>query len=99
MRLMHHIGEREDRMKMLREFHRVTRNSVVVSLWVDGNYKARKRTQLEQQRTHKKFQNHFVQPQQGIEAEMREADFDITGHVDFLKNYAMWRIYVLSKKI
>ncbi len=98
MRLMHHIGERDDRMKMLKEFHRVTKDSVIISLWVDGNYKARKRAALEKRRSHKKYQNRFVQPQASFEAEVREAGFEITGHVDFLKNYAMWRLYVLSKK-
>lgn len=98
MRLMHHIGEREDRMKMLREFHRVTSDTVVVSLWVDGNYKARKRAKLEQHRKHKTYQNRFVQPRESIEAEMHEAGFDIVDHVDFLKHYAMWRIYVLRKR-
>ena len=39
IRLMHHIGESTNRIAMLKEFHRVTRDSVVVSLWVDGNYK------------------------------------------------------------
>ena len=98
MRLLHHIGEREDRMKMLREFHRVTSETVVVSLWVDGNYKASKRAKLEQRRKHKKYQNRFVQPRERIETEMREAGFDIVDHVDFLKYYAMWRIYILRKK-
>ena len=97
MRLLHHIGEREDRMKMLREFHRVTSDTVVVSLWVDGNYKARKRAKLEQRRKGKPYQNRFVQPRESIETEMREAGFDIVDHVDFLKHYAMWRIYVLRK--
>lgn len=97
MRLLHHIGERGDRMKMLREFHRVVRHSVVISLWVDGNYKANKRTRLEQRRRHKKYQNRFVQPREAIEAEMQEAGFEITGHVDFLKYYSMWRIYMLRK--
>lgn len=97
MRLLHHIGEREDRMKMLREFHRVAKDSVVISLWVDGNVKARKRAKLEADRKHKKYQNRFVQPQASVEAEMREAGFEIAGHVDFLKHYAMWRIYVLKK--
>jgi len=32
MRLMHHIGESEDRLTMLREFHRVTRDSVILSM-------------------------------------------------------------------
>lgn len=98
MRLLHHIGEHEDRMKMFREFHRVTSDTVLVSLWVDGNYKARKRLANEAKRGKKKYQNRFVQPQQRIEAEMRDAGFDIVDHVDFLKNYAMWRIYILRKK-
>ena len=97
MRLLHHIGERQDRMKMLREFHRVARDSVVISLWVDGNYKASKRAKLEQQRKHKKYQNRFVQPRDAIEAEMREAGFEVTGQIDFLEHYSMWRIYVLRK--
>ena len=98
MRLLHHIGEHEDRMKMLREFHRVTSDSVIVSLWVDGNVKARKRAKLEQRRKHKAYQNRFVQPRESIEAEMHEAGFEIVDHVDFLKYYAMWRIYVLRKR-
>lgn len=40
MRLLHHIGESEHRQVILREFERVTRDSVIVSLWVDGNFKA-----------------------------------------------------------
>ncbi|MET3715037.1 ubiquinone/menaquinone biosynthesis C-methylase UbiE [Pseudomonas sp. PvP001] len=43
MRLLHHIGEAEHRLTILRQFHRVTRDSVVLSLWVDGNFKAWKR--------------------------------------------------------
>lgn len=98
MRLLHHIGEHDDRMKMFREFHRVTSDTVLVSLWVDGNYKARKRLAKEARRKKKKYQNRFVQPRERVESEMREAGFDIVDHVDFLKHYAMWRIYILRKK-
>ncbi|MCK4744160.1 MAG: class I SAM-dependent methyltransferase [Sulfuriflexus sp.] len=98
MRLLHHIGERDDRMKMFREFHRVTSDTVLISLWVDGNVKARKRFAKEAKRDKKKYQNRFVQPRERVEAEMREAGFDIVDHVDFLKHYAMWRIYILRKK-
>ena len=98
MRLLHHIGEHKDRMKMFREFHRVTSDTVLVSLWVDGNIKAKKRLAKEEKRDKKKYQNRFVQPRERVEAEMRDAGFDIVDHVDFLKNYAMWRIYILRKK-
>ena len=40
IRLLHHIARSEDRIRMLREFARVSSGSVIVSLWVDGNYKA-----------------------------------------------------------
>jgi ubiquinone/menaquinone biosynthesis C-methylase UbiE len=50
IRLMHHIGESANRVAMLKEFHRVTRDSAVVSLWVDGNYKAWRRRKLEESR-------------------------------------------------
>lgn len=97
-RLLHHVGEREDRMKMFREFHRVSRDTVLISLWVDGNLKARKRLAREKARAKKAYQNRFVQPRKMIEAEMKEAGFEIVGHVDFIKYYAMWRMYVLRKK-
>jgi len=50
MRLLHHIGDPAHRLAILREFQRVTRDSVIISLWVDGNFKAWKRKRLEGQR-------------------------------------------------
>ena len=46
MRLLH-IGDPAHRMTILREFQRVTRDSVIISLWVDGNFKAWKRKRAE----------------------------------------------------
>lgn len=100
MRLLHHIGKAEDRKVMLKEFHRVTRDSAIVSLWVDGNYKAwRECRPSKQKRAQAKggFQNRFVIPAKTIEAEFREAGFRVQDHVDFIPLYAMWRIYVLRK--
>ncbi len=100
MRLLHHIGAAEHRLTMLREFHRVTRDTVIVSLWVDGNYKAWKRARLERdtaRRKHRAFQNRFVVPARTAEAEFRASGFDILGHYDFLPLYAMWRVYVLRR--
>lgn len=100
MRLLHHIGEHQDRLKMLREFHRVAKDSVVFSLWVDGNFKAMRRSKLDARRAVEgkhTYQNRFITPRALIESECREAGFEITGHVDFMKFYAMWRIYVLRK--
>jgi len=43
MRLFHHIGESAHRKTILSEFQRVSRDSVILSLWVDGNFKAWRR--------------------------------------------------------
>jgi len=74
----------------------VTRDTVIVSLWVDGNYKAWRRNRLEKRRG--AGENRFVVRREQIESEFREAGFQILGHRDFLPGYAMWRTYVLRKR-
>ena len=100
MRLLHHIAEPEHRLAMLREFHRVARDTVIVSLWVDGNVKAWRRRQLEARRAARggnANRNRFVVPVATIEGEFAAAGFSILGHQDFLPGYAMWRVYTLRK--
>lgn len=107
MRLLHHVGEPADRLRIYNEFHRVSRDSVCLSLWVDGNLKARRRRQLDEARasgkkprkraTSKNFQNRFVQSADVIEKEFAEAGFKVVGKVDFMPGYSMWRTYVLKK--
>ncbi|MCV4288367.1 methyltransferase domain-containing protein [Pseudomonas capsici] len=102
MRLLHHVGQAEHRMSLLREFQRVTHDSVIVSLWVDGNFKAWKRKRLEQHRQRKSgaesYQNRFVLPVETVEAEFETAGFRIQERMDFLPFYAMWRVYLLRKR-
>jgi len=101
MRLLHHIGSQHDRSKILQELHRVSRDTVIVSLWVDGNYKAWRRARNRARRKEhgtKKYQNRFVLPRKGIEREFTEAGFEIVGHIDFLPLYQMWRFYILRKR-
>ena len=50
MRLLHHVGEPQHRLGMLTEFYRVTRDAVIISLWVDGNFKSWRRKHHEQRR-------------------------------------------------
>ncbi len=100
MRLLHHIGEHDHRMRMLRELHRVSRDTAIVSLWVDGNFKAWRRKRLESDRARRErrgYQNRFVLPVDAAEREFAEAGFDVVGKLDFLPYYAMWRTYVLRK--
>lgn len=101
MRLFHHIGEAAHRKAILSEFQRVSRDSVIISLWVDGNFKAWRRKKLEQQRNaageQGSYQNRFVLPAATVEAEFEAAGFRIQERMDFLPFYAMWRVYVLRK--
>lgn len=102
MRLLHHIEEPEHRLALLKEFHRTTRDSVIISLWVDGNYKAWRRKKLEKQRLQEdpcyKSANRFVISQKTVEQEFVQAGFSIQNHLDFIPGYSMWRVYVLRKK-
>ena len=100
IRLLHHVQAAENRLLILREFHRVTRDTVILSLWVDGNYQAWRRQRLERQRMTEgrsgENQNRFVVPRAVIEDEFRQAGFQILAYQDFLPGYALWRIYVLT---
>lgn len=93
MRFLHHLNNRDDRMALLKEFHRVTKNSVVVSLWVDGNFKA-----FRQKFKGESSRGRFVIRRQTIESEFLESGFAISGHFDLMRFYSMWRVYVLEKK-
>lgn len=101
MRLMHRIGEAQHRKALLSEFHRVSRDSVIVSLWVDGNFKAWRRKKLQTRREQgvgkDDYQNRYVIGAQTIEKEFENAGFKIQERLDFLPLYAMWRVYLLRK--
>ncbi|WP_417508568.1 class I SAM-dependent methyltransferase [Methylophaga sp.] len=98
IRLIHHIGDAQDRLALLKEFHRVTQKTVIISLWVDGNFKAWRRKKLEKKRHARDYQNRFVINRQTIEDEFHQSGFKVKAAIDFLPKYAMWRTYVLEKQ-
>jgi SAM-dependent methyltransferase len=101
MRLLHHIGEPEKRLEMLREFHRVSRRWLLLSLWVDGNFKAWRRCRrdaAEAVQGLRRPANRFLVSRREIAREFSRSGFQIVGHYDFLPLYSMWRLYVLEKK-
>lgn len=102
IRLLHHIKSAVHRLEILREFHRVSRDTVILSLWVDGNYKAWSRRRLEQRRAAEgrpgQNQNRFVVARKVIAQEFQQAGFQVVAHRDFLPGYAMWRTYILRKE-
>lgn len=101
IRLIHHVQQPEHRLVMLREFHRVTRDTLIISLWVDGNFKAWKRAREERRRIQKGQReegNRFLIPRSVIEDEFHQAGFDVVDYKDLIPGYSMWRIYVLKKQ-
>jgi len=99
IRLLHHFNEEAQRRALLREFYRVTRDTLIVSLWVDGNYKAMRRKRLEQRRAAQGEvgQNRFVVSKKQIEVEFKQAGFHVVKALDFLPGYSQWRTYLLRK--
>ncbi len=101
MRLFHHVADSEERKAILQEFYRVTRDTAIVALWVDGNIKAWRRKRQEAYRRSvggaPAVRNRFVVCRTEIESEFIDAGFRMVGHRDFLPGYAMWRVYVLRK--
>ncbi len=97
MRLLHHIGKTDERMALLSEFRRVATETVCVSLWVDGNYKSRRRRRSNKAaEAASRSWNRYVVSRGAIEQEFHDAGFAIVDYLDFLSFYSMLRIYVLK---
>jgi len=97
IRLIHHLGETEDRLKLLQELRRVTSSTIIISLWVDGNYQAWRRREKEAKRDVKSYQNRFVISASAIEEEFEKNGLKVEHSIDFMLYYSMWRTYVLRK--
>jgi SAM-dependent methyltransferase len=94
MRLLHHIADPAHRLDLLKELARVASSTLIISLWVDGNYKAWRWHVRERRRPH---HNRFLIPRRVVEEEFKRSSLRINGHVDFLRYYSMWTTYVLQK--
>ena len=88
MCMMHHIGDSPHRLAILRKFQRVTRYSVITSLWVDANLNAWKRKRVEVRRRDRGerdgYQNRFVLPAASVEAEFEKAGFRVRKSLDLI---------------
>lgn len=99
IRLMHHIDKSEDRIRMLKEFARISSGSVIVSL-AYGNFRAYRHRINEERKLRKRGENRaidrFLFKRAEIENDFAAAGLEIVGHVDFIKYWDKWRTYVLS---
>lgn len=99
IRLFHHIEKSEDRILMLKEFARISSGTVIVSLWVDGNFRAwrHRRKQERKARTEGRIapRDRLLLKRSEFESEIAAAGLEVIDHVDFLKHWEKWRAYVL----
>lgn len=102
IRLLHHIEKSEDRILMLKEFARISSGTVIVSLWVDGNFRAWRHERNEARkalsRGKQRPRDRFVFKRADIERDFSAAGLEMIGHVDFIKYWDKWRAYVLRVK-
>jgi len=102
IRLFHHIDKSEDRIRMLKEFARISSGTVIVSLWVDGNFKAYRHRQKEEKKARllgrSVPRDRILLKRSEIESDFAAAGLEVIGHADFLKHWEKWRAYVLQVK-
>jgi 2-polyprenyl-3-methyl-5-hydroxy-6-metoxy-1,4-benzoquinol methylase len=90
MQLFQHIASPEHRSAMLNEFHRVSRDTVIVAVRVDSGLKLR-------QSTADGTPPRPLTSKAQVEAEFKQAGFSLLSHQDFLPGCARMRVYVLRK--
>ncbi|MBK5355373.1 class I SAM-dependent methyltransferase [Pseudomonas sp. TH41] len=90
IQLFQHIATPEHRLAMLEEFHRVSRDTVIVAVRLQSRFKPRRSDEegTPAQQLVSKTE---------VEGEFKRAGFDVLSHQDFLPGYARMRIYVLRK--
>ncbi|MGN8276545.1 class I SAM-dependent methyltransferase [Pseudomonas sp. SMV71] len=85
LQLFRHVCASEHRLALLREFHRVSRDTVIVSVRIEGRLKLGRPPQRS------------LTGKADIEAEFRQAGFSVLWYQDFLPGFALTRVYVLRK--
>lgn len=98
MRYFHHVGHSEERQKILRELYRVTQKTVSFSTYVDkGGLIAKIWKNKRRHRDGSQIYNEYITSPADIEADCKQAGFEIVGHLDMFKGLSLWRTYVLAK--
>ncbi|WP_434610123.1 class I SAM-dependent methyltransferase [Pseudomonas sp. D2-30] len=85
LQLFQHIKASEHRQALLREFHRVSRDTVVVSVRIEGRLKLGQPGRR------------ILAGKNDVEGEFVEAGFSVLWYQDFLPGFALRRVYVLRK--
>ncbi|MCU1759639.1 class I SAM-dependent methyltransferase [Pseudomonas sp. 14P_8.1_Bac3] len=90
MQLFQHIADPEHRSAMLGEFHRVSRDTVIIAVRINARLKRRR----------PRGDDAAMLPvanKAEVEAEFKQAGFSVLSHQDFLPGCVRMRVYVLRK--
>lgn len=90
MQLFQHLSRPEHRLAMLGEFHRVSRDTVIVAVQLESRF-GRTRAVAEG------VEAQTLTNKTEVEAEFRQAGFSLLSHQDFFPGCASMRVYVLRK--
>ena len=93
MRLFHHLADSSQRLAILREMHRVTRDTLILSVRVEGS-----RAHLDRKTPIAGHRYRFAVNKDVIEGEFRASGFDILLCRGFIPGLSGWRFYTLRKK-
>lgn len=98
MQLFQQIVSSEHRLLLLRELHRVSRDTVIVSVQVAGSFQdRRRRAKSADLAASAQAARRPLASKTQVEGEFRQAGFDILHSQDFLPGYGLSRVYVLRK--
>jgi len=97
LRLIHHVPTLAERQAMLAELHRVTANTVCISLQVDKNWYSFNHLSRQKRNPNSIKDIKYIFHQDLIEQELRDAGFIILGYADKWKGISAWRCYTLKK--
>ncbi|SDV01756.1 class I SAM-dependent methyltransferase [Pseudomonas mucidolens] len=97
LELFRHVPVAEARRVLLQEFHRVSRDTVIVSVNSDSFQRAAR-----QHSASREPATALAEPpvsfRAQVEAEFRQAGFNILNQQEFLPGSTLWRVYVLRKR-
>ncbi|NOX52212.1 MAG: class I SAM-dependent methyltransferase [Gammaproteobacteria bacterium] len=96
MRFYHHLSLPTDRLQVLSELRRVSRDYVAISLWVDGNLSARRRAKKTPTTPAPGFGRRVCRDRREVEAEFRTAGLEPVKYYDVWPKISMWRLYLLK---
>ncbi|MGE7956823.1 class I SAM-dependent methyltransferase [Pseudomonas sp. NPDC089530] len=98
LQLFPHVASSEARLALLREFHRVSRDAVILAVRLDSRFKAVQERLLGSSTLQLQPASPLPTSRARVEAEFKEAGFEVLSHQDFIPGCAAWRVYVLRKQ-